>query len=60
MSAAAWFCLGYLAGMVTLVGAMCVGERFARNAEYYPEVPMTMEELQSRRERLTQSLMESV
>jgi hypothetical protein len=58
MSIAAFF-LGYLAGMVTLVGAGWLGGRLARNSAYYPEVPLTMEELAARRERLAQSLMES-
>jgi hypothetical protein len=59
MSIAAFF-LGYLAGMVTLVGASWLGSRFARQSAYYPEVPLTIEEHNARRERLTQSLMESV
>ena len=56
----AWFCLGYLAALVTLNLAMWLGDRFRRNAEYYPEVPLTIDELAARREKMAQSLTESV
>lgn len=61
MTATAWFFTGYLAGLVTLILAMWVGDTLKdRSEDYAPAVPLTLDELAARRERLAKSLTESV
>ena len=62
MTATAWFFTGYLAGLVTLILAMWVGDTLKdRSEDYAPDFQrLSIDELAARREKAIKSLTESV